>query len=177
MAQIIDALSALRPDVEWSVNGTFDDPDFEIIPYSAGAIVPSRSAIEAKMAELDLAEARVRKKRVVDASVSAQASADLPWLVGETEHYLQTNLDDQSASKNREPLTVSLMGRVSLMNDTDAMPWVTRENDSIMLTKADMMMIVAAFWDRQTELIMQGRALKTQIDAMTTIEQINAFQV
>jgi Domain of unknown function (DUF4376) len=179
MTTVIDALIALVPGTEnnWSINGDLSDAGFGVTSNLLGITLPTKEQILAKLNELQLAQAKAAKKALIDKWSHTVIGSDIILTKNGVAHGIQTNYSFPPPEDQREIITVSMLGRISLMSDSDTATWITRENVTISLSKADMRAILTSFFERQTQAILQARAYKDQLDALQTLEEVAAFGV
>jgi len=179
MISIIDALIALVPGSEdsWSVNGNFDDIGFEVTTNQVGINIPTKEQIELKFNELKIADAKTQKKAIIDKWSYVSIGADLNYEIEGVEHVFQTNYFYPPPEDNREIITVSMLGRISIISENETVPWITKANISVNLTKMQMREILNIFFTRQTQVILQARAYKDEVASLETLSEVLAFQI
>lgn len=85
--------------------------------------------------------------------------------------YLETTFDADFASQQKinGAVTLALMsGSLTTMDWTDA------NNNTVTLTKVELLGLGAALGQRTSDIYSQARALRTQVESATSVEELNA---
>jgi len=114
-----------------------------------------------------LERAKAVKKAEINALRDARMAKDVHHKVGGKDHLFQRNITTNLAWINY----LESGSQVAVTN------WVTADNSIIDISQSDLVSICAHIKDRDTQAVVQARKSKDLLETLTTIEEVEAFDI
>ncbi len=128
---------------------------------------PTWEQIEEKLIDVDLEAAKAIKRKEINGLRDSRMAKDVCHKVGGKDYLFQRNITANLAWINY----LESGSEVAVTN------WVTADNSIIDISQSDLVSICAHIRDRDTQAVVQARRSKNLLETLTTIEEVEAFDI
>lgn len=176
MKNIVKSIQNIYPEIKggfiyWhsKYDGTpLDKPEDGLRWDNPSFAKPSWDMIKQHSDILDLKETKDKKELEIDSKRDAELAKNILQRINNVDCYFQRDIASNLAWHN------AIQG----MKSDDVLGlWVVADNSIVEVKKSDFINICAHIQERDTREIIQARLRKNAVNALTTIEEVEAFDI